>query len=540
MNDKNLTICAWCTIVVLTITILDIKSEGNAMIFSRLVERISKEYSISILCQSEDLEIQDVALIDNKHRNTLKNTLYFGYDKQLRDGVSAPAQCILAHTDTSYKPLITVSNLALVDEASLFSVFNESKALIETTRSKGIFEELTALADQTHSIDTVLDAASVRLGNSLLFCDMNFKIISSSVSIPVLDPLWKDNIKQGYCSYEFINEVKELDSIKNASQTTAAVEVTCNKSPYRKLSSKVFRNGVQVGFLLMIEGDNKLLPSHHEMLSTVSHIISYTIDYYAPDLFEGISLYQQLLYDLLIGAPSKDILPKLSELRFPANMVVLFIRPTRYLGRQHLKKYTSKNLKMRIPGTHVTYHKNGIAAIIPLKTDTEIDAEELQILKDFSNSEQVKIGVSNSFSSIENFVSHYEQAYAALELGQNLNPDEMVCCYINYQVFDLFSEVKNPDILGRFCHPALAVLRQYDHKNNTHLYETLCIFLDNGCNIKLTSESLYIHRNSLVYRLNRITEICKIDLEDINTIFLLRLSFLIDSYNKLNTVNTWR
>lgn len=510
------------------------------MIFSKLVGKMSKEYSIDILSLSEDLEIQDVALIDNKHENTIKNTLYFGYDKQLKNRTSAPTQCILAHTENSSISLPNVGNLALVDEASLFTIFNEAKTLIETTRSKGIFQELTALADETHSIEAVLDAASVRLGNSLLFCDMNFKIVASSMSIPVPDPLWKDNIKQGYCSYEFINGVMELESIRNASQTTTAVEVTCDQSPYRKLSSKVFHNRAQVGFILMIEGDSKLLPSHYEMLSTVSSIISYTIDYYAPDLFEGISLYQQLLYDLLIGAPSKDIMPRLSELHFPSNMLTLFISPTRYLGREHLKKHTSKNLKRLIPGTHVTYHKNGIVAIIPLKNNAEIDNEQLELLNEFSRTEHVRIGISNSFSSIENFVSHYEQAYAALQLGQKLDPNELLCRYLNYQVFDLFSEVKNPDILGRFCHPALAVLRQYDHNNNTHLYETLCVFLDNGCSIKLTSESLYIHRNSLVYRLNRITEICQIDLEDINTIFLLRLSFMIDSYNRLNTVKTWR
>jgi len=542
MNDKTLTICAWCTIVMLSNTFLDIRRKCNVMLFSKLVETISKEYYVNVLSQSEDIEIHDVALIDNKHENTLKNTLYFGYDKQLENKTSIPAQCILAYTNNSFKPLHTLGNIALVEETSLFSIFNEAKALIVNTQSKGIFEELTALADQTHSIDAVLDAASVRLGNSLLFSDMNFKIISSSVSIPVLDPLWKDNIKQGYCSYEFINAVKDLDSIKNAlkAQTTTAIEVSCNKSPYHKLSSKVFRNGVQVGFLLMIDSANNLLPSHYEMLSTISHIISYTIDYYESDLFEASSLYQQLLYDLLIGAPSKDILPKLSDLRFPSNMSVLFIRPTKYLGRQHLKKYTSKNLKMYIPSAQITYHKNAIVAIIPLKANTEITLEQLQLLKDFSNSEQVRIGISNSFSSIENFVSHYEQAYAALELGQTLNPDEIVFRYIDYQVFDLFSEIKNPDILGRFCHPALAVLRQYDHKNNSNLYETLCIFLDNGCNIKFTSERLYIHRNSLVYRLNRIKEVCLIDLDDISTVFLLRLSFLIDSYNKFNTINTWR
>ena len=505
------------------------------MTFTKLIERISEEYSLEILSQGEDLEIKDVALIDNKHDNTKRTTLYFGYDKQLTNSASVPYQCIIACTDPSASPLSTVGNIALVSEDSLFTIFNDAKTLIETTgKGIGIFEELTAIADKTHNIEAVIDAASVRLGNSLLFCDMNFKIIASSTSVPILDPLWKENRKQGYCSYEFISEVKELKSIRNASQTTAALEVTCTKSPYRKLSSKVFHNQTQIGFLLMIEGENNFLPSHFEMLSIISHVISYTIAYYTPDLFEKNSLYHELLYDMLIGAPSKDIMPRLAELKFPSKMLVLFIHSIRYLGQQYLKTFICKNLKTRIPGTHVTYHKEGIVAVIPLKNDSEMDSELLKMLVCFSKEEHIRIGISNSFTSIKNFVSHYEQAHTALELGYKLNPEELVYCYQNYQIFDLFSEVKNPEKLGRFCHPALAILRQYDHENSSQLYKTLCVYIDNGCNIKLAAESLYIHRNSLVYRLNRITEICLIDLSDINTLFLLRLSFLIDRYNELN------
>ncbi len=503
------------------------------MKFAKLVEKISEEYSIDILSQGEDSEIQDVALIDNKHDNTIRNTLYFGYDKQLKNAVSVPSQCIIARTDPAALPLSIEGNIALVKEDSLFTIFNDAKTLIETTR-KGIFEELTALADKTHSIEAVIDAASVRLGNSLLFCDMNFKIIAASASFPVLDPLWIENTKQGYCCYEFISEVKELKSIRNASQTTAAIEVTCTKSPYRKLSSKVFHNQTQIGFLLMIEGENNFLPSHFEMLSTISHVISYTISYYASNLFEKNSPYHELLYNMLIGAPSKDIMPRLAELQFPAKMLVLFIRPARYPGQPYLKNFICKNLKIQIPGTHVTYHKNGIAAVIPLKEDTETGSEVPELLKYFSKKEHVRIGISNSFSCIENFVSHYEQAYAALELGHRINPEELVYLYQNYQIYDLFSEVQNPDKLGRYCHPALSMLNQYDQENSSQLYQTLFVYIEKGCNIKLTSQCLYIHRNSLVYRLNRITEICRVDLSDINTLFLLRLSFLIDRYNGLN------
>lgn len=510
------------------------------MTFEKLVERLSEDYSLDIISKGADIEIQDVALIDNKHDNTRKNTLYFGYDKQLTKIASIPSQCIIAPIEQT--PLLpgAMGNIALVAEDSLFTIFNDAKTLLETTYTKGIFEELTALADKSHNVEAVIEAASVRLGNSLLFCDMNFKIIASSTSIPILDPLWIENTKQGYCGYDFISEVKALKPIRNASQTTAPVEVTCPKSPYRKLSSKVFHNQSQIGFLLMIEGENPIHPSHFEMLSTISHVVSYTVAYYTTELFIENSLYHELLYDMLIGAPSKDIIPRLTELHFPPKMLVLFIRPTRYLGQHYLKNDTTKHLKVRFPGTHATFHKNGIVAVIPFKEESETELELLQILEDFCHKEYIRIGVSNSFTSIENFVSHYEQAHAALELGQKLKTEELVCRYQNYQIFDMFSELKNPDKLGRFCHPALAALRQYDHKNSSELYKTLCVFIDKGCNIKSTSESLYIHRNSLVYRLNRIREICRVDYADINTLFLLRLSFLIDRYNELNTSVEWQ
>lgn len=502
------------------------------MNFSKFVEKISEEYSIDILSQEDDLEIQNVALIDNKHNNGIRNTLYFGYDKQLENGVPIPSQCIIARKDSAVLPLPTEGgNIALVAEDALFPLFNDAKALIETTR-KGVFEELTAIADKTHSLEAVIDAASVLLGNSLLFCDMNFKIIATSASIPVLDPIWIENTKKGYCCYEFINEVKELESIRNASQTTSSIEVTCTKSPFRKLSSKVFHNQIQIGFLLMIEGENNVLPSHFEMLSTISHVISYTISYYKSDLFERNSRYHEVLYDMLIGTPSKNVMPRLAELHFPAKIQVLFIRPTGYPAQPSLKNFICKNLKIQIPGTHVTYHNNGIVAVIPSKEDTEISFEFVDILKHFPQKEHIRMGISNSFSCIENFVSHYEQAHAALELGHKIDPEKLVYLYPDYQIYDLFSKVKNPDKLGLYCHPALAALNQYDHKNGSQLYKTLYFFIENGCNIKLTSESLYIHRNSLVYRLNRITEICQVDLTHINTLFLLRLSFLIDRYNE--------
>lgn len=106
------------------------------MTFEKIIGRISKEYSINVLSQGEDAEIQDVALVDNKHGSALKNTLYFGYDKQIENTVP-PVQCILARTGEAAVPLLSGGNVAMVTEEALFPLFNTVKNLIETTRTGG-------------------------------------------------------------------------------------------------------------------------------------------------------------------------------------------------------------------------------------------------------------------------------------------------------------------------------------------------------------------------------------------------------------------
>mgnify|MGYP000624058633 CR=1 FL=1 len=49
-------------------------------------------------------------------------------------------------------------------------------------------------ANSSHSLDEVINSASIKLGYSLVFCDKKFRILSYSTSIPVTDKLWKKEI----------------------------------------------------------------------------------------------------------------------------------------------------------------------------------------------------------------------------------------------------------------------------------------------------------------------------------------------------------
>ena len=78
-----------------------------------------------------------------------------------------------------------------------------------------------------------------------------------------------------------------------------------------------------------------------------------------------------------------------------------------------------------------------------------------------------------------------------------------------------------------FSHPALGLLREYDRKNHTDLYETLRQFLRWERSYARTSQETGLHRNTLLYRVQRILELTGLDLEDPRVRLHLGVSFAL-------------
>ena len=498
------------------------------MLFSTLLRGISADKPVKIVRSSDNRDIWDVALIDGTSRDYPESTLFFGYAEQLPGGV-LPPQCVLAARPGTAVPAGTGS-LALTDGASLFALFNAAKALSDASRGQGFSGELMDCAARSGAVEPMIDLAAARLGNSVVLLDADYKILAASTVFPIDDPLWAENIRQGYCSYEFISAVRELDAVKNARPTSDPVVVTCSASPLRKLSSKVFIGGSLAGIVLMLEKETPISAEHMRLLPVLSAAVGEAIARYAPYLIPGGTAYQRLLYDMLIGASPEALAPRVAALQFSPGLCALCVRQTRYLGRKHLRE-TAAELARRLPETRFTFHENGVAALVPLGDEPGLTDGQAAALAALARAEHLRVGVSNPFRRPEAFARRYAQARRALELAEQLRLDEPVARYQELSFYDLLSAAGGAESLGSYCHPALAVLSRYDHDAGTDLYHTLEAYLACGCSVKDTAERLFIHRNSLNYRLGRIRELTRADLGDADTRFLLAASYRVDHFS---------
>lgn len=84
--------------------------------------------------------------------------------------------------------------------------------------------------------------------------------------------------------------------------------------------------------------------------------------------------------------------------------------------------------------------------------------------------------------------------------------------------------------LRAFIHPMLRRLQEYDQAHSTALLHTLCVYLLQEQNLHATARQIFIHRNTLVYRLQRIRTLLQLDLDDAAVRNVLRTGCILLEY----------
>jgi len=115
------------------------------------------------------------------------------------------------------------------------------------------------------------------------------------------------------------------------------------------------------------------------------------------------------------------------------------------------------------------------------------------------------------FKGREGQLAAFNEAINCEEQLEKLGAYKGICSFEDLSLFKLLGILKSNDYALKFAYQHLKPVIDYDtiHKNN--YLETLKYYLINGCNINTTSMKLFIHRHTLTYRLDKISELCGID-----------------------------
>ncbi|MNK99938.1 Purine catabolism regulatory protein [compost metagenome] len=135
----------------------------------------------------------------------------------------------------------------------------------------------------------------------------------------------------------------------------------------------------------------------------------------------------------------------------------------------------------------------------------------------------VSIGVGMLYPDLLSIPRAYREAQHAVKIGRALGGTHSITSFSELGIYRMllqFAESRNPNEF--FCE-ALERLLEYDQQADKELVKTLRAFLECNGNLTETSDRLFIHRNTLKYRLERIRDITQIDLDDSENRLMLHL-----------------
>lgn len=134
-------------------------------------------------------------------------------------------------------------------------------------------------------------------------------------------------------------------------------------------------------------------------------------------------------------------------------------------------------------------------------------------------------------------VSHREATQAFATAGRIKETKPLY--FGDLSVYRLLFQIEDHPELEQFCTEMLGKLLEYDAQHNSTLVETLSEYFSRRGNLSQTAEALFIHRNTLQYRMERIADITGLDLDNPDTRLAVQLALkayrLFPAFDRLSS-----
>ena len=363
----------------------------------------------------------------------------------------------------------------------------------ETCSAEALLEEFFSQDD----LRQLALSAGELLDCPLLVLDDTFHVAAHHLPLGFSDELFQNAVRRGEITYE-----ADVIISKNPMLSAGWADyVQLPDSPYRRRFAPLISAGVRLGCLICVDTDGHLEQIPLRTWELVEHILAKQLFLEVSRQDKPSETAEDILMHLLDGGfssaahfqlqASGTYLADFHPLTFA--LIDLETYHSAYAGKRHLKE----ELASQIPDSHPFLYKGDIV----LFPHREGDIRALSALaKEF----QLKVLVSEQLDELFDLPQLYRTACGALELMTDERfHGEQVCSVAQLRTPLL---LKNLEGRGDLIPTALRALAAHDREKDTQYCETLYYYLTCCHSLKKTSDALYTHRNTVLYRIRRSRE----------------------------------
>lgn len=399
--------------------------------------------------------------------------------------------------------------------------------------TSSVIAQLCKLAHAT-SLQQMCDMICDILGNPVFVNDMAHTTLAYTKTVEIEDVSWQTQVVQSKLERSVMSQTREVGAIHEASvEARMPILVTDGAVPVPRIIKALSVEGQVVGVMVVPAYFRSFRPEDMELVELMSAFVAAQVVKERGGHTGGNHSLENYLFNLLEGErvtreQVKKRLDVLGYVSYPNNYVLCICLEKQENGEDEELEPILEEFR-RIP--HCCTFLFNSTLVCLCDSDTEITHWEDQkpLLTELLRQRRMIAGVSRRFDGIEHLKEHYHQAQDALTMGCRLGRQNRYHTYDGLSSFLMFQRLSGAE-LQQLCHQDIQKLDEYDREHNTELCATLQIYLEQTKSLARTADILFIHRNTVRYRINKCMEILGTTLEDGNEIFSYILSLRVLEY----------
>ena len=284
--------------------------------------------------------------------------------------------------------------------------------------------------------------------------------------------------------------------------------------------------GIKNDCIVFIEGDD----SHASKMAEILSITLGNIKGMYDEKYDKSSFIKNIILDNIL--PS-DIYIKSSELHFNAEDLRVVI-VAKFSGFSNVSPYEAvTNLVTDKSRDYIiNISEQDVVIVKEISKSTTIDQIEkfcFQLIDDAAREYSVKVvtGVSSIVENLKDLARAYKEARISLEVGKVFDIEKPVMSYENlgigrliYQLPTTLCEIFLGEVFKK------GSLESLDRET----LMTVQSFFENNLNVSETSRKLFVHRNTLVYRLEKIRKLTGLDLREFDHAVTFKVALMVKKY----------
>ena len=384
-----------------------------------------------------------------------------------------------------------------------------------------------------NGVQPLVRAASEFFGVPVLLTDELFHIRSvwprEGTGVPALDESIRNGAIKAEREWQILDE--NLRGGKPFYEPFYASTGVCEKLP-RLYGEVVWQNEVQ-GHVIVYLGTTPCQPEDLDIMGKLVCLLSMKLRHRQAGMDRWTATLQaklEVLLDLTtppqVRQPAAELLKQ--EIKGDYGVMVTSIgsRPS----QKAFADYAVTQIQQRFRNVVVLVYDQTIVTLLGEVKRNAVDGQLrpennglVKWLFRYFGQYDLVSGLSDPFANMDDLYLQYRRALLTARMTERLK-GRKTGIFQDFMPLPMLAAVLETESAETFIIPVLFEIRNYDQENQTEYFETLFQYGICLCDKDAAAASLAIHKNTLAYRLNRITELFQVDFSDRRTRLNLELS----------------